>query len=119
MSAALLDTITRVFRAALASLDPARLVHDALPPLPPRRARVVVIAAGKAAAAMAQGALARWPDRIDRVLVVGPDPISTWSDPASVRSPRRTRSPTSAASSPPRPRSPSPAISARGTCSWR
>ena len=81
MSAALLDTITRVFRAALASLDPARLVHDALPPLPPRRARVVVIAAGKAAAAMAQGALARWPERIDRALVVGPDPISTWSDP--------------------------------------
>ncbi len=81
MSAALTDTLTRAFRAALAALDPARLVHDALPPLPPRRARVVVIAAGKAAAAMARGALARWPDRIDRMLVVGPDPISTWSDP--------------------------------------
>ncbi|MEP7125539.1 MAG: DUF4147 domain-containing protein [Byssovorax sp.] len=81
MSAPLVDTLARVFRAALASLDPARLVHDALPPLPPRRARVVVIAAGKAAAAMAQGALARWPDRVDRVLVVGPDPISTWADP--------------------------------------
>ncbi len=80
MSGALTDTLTRAFRAALAALDPARLVHDALPPLPPRRARVVVIAAGKAAAAMAKGALARWPDRIDRVLVVGPDPISTWSD---------------------------------------
>lgn len=81
MSAPLVDTLARVFRAALASLDPARLVHDALPPLPPRRARVVVIAAGKAAAAMAQGALARWPERVDRALVVGPDPISTWADP--------------------------------------
>ena len=80
MSAALADTLTRIFRAALASLDPARLVHDALPPLPPRRARVVIIAAGKAAAAMARGALTRWPDRIDRVLVVGPDPIASFAD---------------------------------------
>jgi hydroxypyruvate reductase len=65
---------------ALAALDPARLVHAALPPLPPRQARVVVIAAGKAAPAMAAGALARWPDRIERALVVtaspGPDPRS-------------------------------------------
>ncbi len=81
MSAALVDTLARIFRASLASLDPARLVHDALPPLPPRRARVVIIAAGKAAAAMARGALTRWPDRIDRVLVVGPDPIATFTDP--------------------------------------
>ncbi len=81
MSAALEDTLPRVFRAALASLDPARLVHDALPPLPPRRARVVVIAAGKAAVSMAQGALARWPERIDSALVVGVDPVSAWSDP--------------------------------------
>jgi len=81
MSVALEETLTRAFRAALASLDPARLVHDALPPLPPRRARVVVIAAGKAAVPMAQGALARWPDRIDRALVVGVDPIAAWSDP--------------------------------------
>jgi hydroxypyruvate reductase len=81
MSAALADTLARIFRAALASLDPARLVHDALPPLPPRRSRVVVIAAGKAAAAMARGALSRWPDRVDRVLVVGPDPIAAFTDP--------------------------------------
>ena len=81
MSAALADTLTLIFRAALASLDPARLVHDALPPLPPRNARVVIIAAGKAAAAMARGALTRWPDRIDRVLVVGPDPIASFTDP--------------------------------------
>ena len=81
MSAALTDTLTRIFRAALASLDPARLVHDALPPLPPGRARVVIVAAGKAATAMANGALTRWPDRIDQVLVVGPDPAASFSDP--------------------------------------
>jgi glycerate 2-kinase len=81
MSAALADTLARIFRAALASLDPARLVHEALPPLPPRNARVVIIAAGKAAAAMAQGALTRWPDRVDRVLVVGPDPLEISADP--------------------------------------
>jgi hydroxypyruvate reductase len=60
---------------ALAALDPARLVEAALPPLPPRRARVLVVAAGKAAPGMARGALARWPDRIERALVVTPLPF--------------------------------------------
>ena len=59
---------------ALAQLDPARLVEEGLPPLPPKRARVVVIAAGKAAPAMARGALARWPDRIERALVISASP---------------------------------------------
>lgn len=77
MSPALVEALTRIFRAALGSLDPARLVHDALPPLPPGRARVVIIAAGKAATAMANGALTRWPDRIDQVLVVSPDPAAS------------------------------------------
>ncbi|MEP7125143.1 MAG: DUF4147 domain-containing protein [Byssovorax sp.] len=81
MSAPLAEALAKIFRAALASLDPARLVHDALPPMPPGGARVVVIAAGKAAAAMARGALTRWPDRIDRVVVVGPDPIAGFTDP--------------------------------------
>jgi hydroxypyruvate reductase len=59
---------------ALAALDPARLVQASLPPLPPRRARVLVVAAGKAAPGMAKGAFARWPDRIERALVVTPSP---------------------------------------------
>jgi hydroxypyruvate reductase len=67
------------------TLDPARLVRDALPPLPPRRARVRVIAAGKAAVAMTAGALARWPDRIEGALVVTvpplPDPADLGHDP--------------------------------------
>ena len=64
---------------ALAALDPARLVREALPPLLPRRARVVVIAAGKGAAAMAAGAFQRWPDRIEQALVVtvAPAPAPT------------------------------------------
>ncbi|MFT3770068.1 MAG: DUF4147 domain-containing protein [Minicystis sp.] len=55
---------------ALARLDPARVVYEALPEAPARSGRVIVIAAGKAAAAMAKGAFARWPDRIDAALVV-------------------------------------------------
>jgi len=62
--------LSAAFGEGLAALDPARLVYDALPLLPPRRARVIVIAAGKGASAMAAGALARWPERIERALVV-------------------------------------------------
>lgn len=67
-------------REALSDLDPARLVREALPPLPPKRARVRVIAAGKAAVAMARGALERWPDRIEDALVVTVDPLATAPD---------------------------------------
>jgi glycerate 2-kinase len=67
-------------REALSELDPARLVREALPALPPKRARVRVIAAGKAAVSMARGALLRWPDRIEDALVVTVDPLSAASD---------------------------------------
>jgi hydroxypyruvate reductase len=56
--------------AALRALDPSALVTTALPPRPPKRARVRVVAAGKAAPAMTAGALARWPDAIEDALVV-------------------------------------------------
>jgi hydroxypyruvate reductase len=70
------ETLTAAVREALLALDPARLVREALPPAPPKRARVVVIAAGKAAHAMAEGARQRWPDRIERVLLArGGHPI--------------------------------------------
>ncbi len=59
-------------QAGLTALDPIRLVERALPPLPPKHARVRVIAAGKAASAMARGAINRWGSRIEDVLVVAP-----------------------------------------------
>jgi hydroxypyruvate reductase len=61
-------------------------VREALPALPPKRARVVVIAAGKAAASMAEGALDRWSDRIEGALVVTVDPL-----PPSPEGPRISR----------------------------
>jgi hydroxypyruvate reductase len=73
--AELRGALTASLRAALVALEPARLVREALPPLPPKRARVLVIAAGKAAAAMAQGAFARWPERIDEALVIATPPL--------------------------------------------
>jgi hydroxypyruvate reductase len=60
---------------ALMALDPAALVRAALPGAPPVRGRVVVIAAGKAAPAMARGALARWPDRVADALVITVPPL--------------------------------------------
>jgi hydroxypyruvate reductase len=56
--------------AALADLAPSALVERALPPLPPKRARVRVVAAGKAALAMMEGARSRWGERIEDALVV-------------------------------------------------
>ncbi len=44
--AALGAVLTATLRDALDELDPARLVRASLPPLPPRRARVIVVAAG-------------------------------------------------------------------------
>jgi hydroxypyruvate reductase len=78
---ALRDALLGALAAGLAALDPARLVREALPPLPPKRARVIVIAAGKAAPAMAAGAFARWPDRIEEALVVTVPPLP---DPATI-----------------------------------
>lgn len=74
MSEGLRATLRASFEEALAELDPTKLVFEALPPLPPRRARVRVIAAGKAALGMALGALARWPDRVEDALAITVDP---------------------------------------------
>jgi glycerate 2-kinase len=57
-------------RSALADLDPARSVRAALPPRPPKAARVAIIAAGKAARAMTRGAIETYGDRIEDGLVV-------------------------------------------------
>ncbi|XXX81161.1 glycerate kinase [Sorangium sp. So ce134] len=74
MSAALDElraALVSAFRAGLAELDPAGLVERALDAeAAARRGRVVVIAAGKAALGMAQGALRAWGDRIAGGLAV-------------------------------------------------
>ncbi|WP_437993761.1 DUF4147 domain-containing protein [Sorangium sp. So ce145] len=74
MSAALDElraALVAAFRAGLTELDPARLVERALDAeAGAHRGRVFVIAAGKAAPGMAQGALRRWGDRIAGGLVV-------------------------------------------------
>src|SRR5262249_6325157 len=62
-------TLVEAAREAVDDLAPSRLVEQALPPRPPKRSRVLVVASGKAAAAMALGALARWPDIAGGVVV--------------------------------------------------
>lgn len=64
------------FEETLVALDPASLVHKALPPRPPKGARVLLIAAGKAAPKMAAGALERWADHSPSALVVTSDGTS-------------------------------------------
>ena len=65
--------LERVFAKALGELDLASLTHRALPRAPRGRAGAQVIAIGKAAPAMAAGALARWGRAVERCLVVVPD----------------------------------------------
>lgn len=64
--------LERVFRAALRELDLTARVEAALPRAP-RRVPVRVIAMGKAAPAMAAGAIARLGRAIEQCLVVAPD----------------------------------------------
>lgn len=65
--------VVAAFRRAVEGFDLATLVARALPPRPPTRARVRVLAVGKAAPAMARGALSAWSARIDHTLIVLPD----------------------------------------------
>lgn len=64
--------IERAFASALASLDPRVRVHDALTAKPSGDLPARVLAIGKAAPAMAAGALDRWGDRIAATLVIAP-----------------------------------------------
>jgi hydroxypyruvate reductase len=68
--------LERLFAKAMQELDPAARVGQALP----AASRVVparVVAIGKAAPAMAEGAVARWGEAIERCLVVAPDATDT------------------------------------------
>ena len=66
------NALEEIFSRALAGLDPAVRVHDALRS-PPVSDRVRVVAIGKAAPAMVLGAMKRWGSAIEHVLVVAPD----------------------------------------------
>jgi glycerate 2-kinase len=73
-----------VFLATVRGFSPRALVAEALPPLPPKRATVRVIAIGKAAVPMLQGAFERWPDRIERGLAVTVAPADERSSSAAL-----------------------------------
>lgn len=72
-TASLRSSLRRAFAEAVAGIDLRTLTHDALPPPVPDSGRIVLLAVGKAAPAMAAGALDRWGDRIDAALVVTTD----------------------------------------------
>ncbi len=75
--------IEQAFARAVVQFDLAKRVRDALPPRPPAGARVRLVAAGKAAPAMARGAFEAWSTRIEHALVVIPD-----GTPAELEDPR-------------------------------
>ncbi len=70
MANASVSLLTALWEAALTAADPAGVLPAALPSPPPGRA--VVVAVGKAAARMAEIAVAAWPGRLPGVVVVPP-----------------------------------------------
>lgn len=62
------DHLRRIFGAAIAACDPARVLPAHLPEPPP--GRTLLLAVGKAAAAMAAAAEARWPAPLSGLVVV-------------------------------------------------
>jgi len=72
----LAERLVRAYHDALSSFDLAALVRSALPDAPPAPGRTRVLAIGKAAPAMARGALERWGAAIERALVVAPDGLA-------------------------------------------
>jgi hydroxypyruvate reductase len=65
--------LARAFRRALESVDLEERVRETMPRVPATVRRGAIVAVGKAAPAMARGALAVVDDRFTRVLVVAPD----------------------------------------------
>ncbi len=61
------DFLRRLFDAALAAADPARCVPPRLPDPATVKGRIVVVGAGKAAAAMAAAVETAWAAQLDRV----------------------------------------------------
>ncbi len=67
--------VRSAFERALATFSLRAIVMNALPPLPPLRATVRLLAIGKAAVVMMAAAVERWGARIDRGLVVTVDGV--------------------------------------------
>jgi hydroxypyruvate reductase len=67
------ETLETAFRDAVQGFDLVSRVHDVMTPHPQRMMRVTVIAIGKAAPTMLTGALGRWKDFVDTVLMILPD----------------------------------------------
>ena len=61
------DLLKRMFAAAIAAVDPLQILAPHLPPRP--KGRVIVVGAGKAAAAMAKAVEAAWTGEIDGLVV--------------------------------------------------
>ena len=61
------EFLRRLFEAAVAAADPAKLVPPHLPSPPP--GRTLVLAAGKAAAAMARAVERHWPNELEGIAV--------------------------------------------------
>jgi hydroxypyruvate reductase len=76
------ELLVEAYSSGTKSIDVASRLHDALPARPLRALSVSVLAVGKAAPAMAQGALERWGPYLERLLVVAPDDVPfTLTDP--------------------------------------
>ncbi len=69
------EQLFQIFQATVTSTDVATRVHDVLPARPPRALSASIIAMGKAAPAMAAGALERWGPYIDKALIVTADGV--------------------------------------------
>lgn len=69
--------IERILASALGELDVAKRVRSALPARPVGAAHVVAI--GKAAPAMAAGAIGHWGSAIERCVVVAPDDVTLFA----------------------------------------
>ena len=69
------EELLQVYKSTVTSTDVASRVHDALPARPPRALSASVIAMGKAAPAMAAGALQRWSPYIEKLLIVTADGV--------------------------------------------
>lgn len=67
MSATETELLKRMFAAAIAAVDPLRILTPHLPPKP--KGRIVVVGAGKAAAAMAKAVETQWTGNIDGLVV--------------------------------------------------
>ncbi len=65
--------LERAFRDALAAVDVEARVRASVPRVVPRSSRVRIVAVGKAAPAMARGAIEALGDRVESALVIIPD----------------------------------------------